>query len=452
MGLIRAAVSSIGSVFGDQWLDVIKCEDLENDILMKRVADEKGRGILSKGSRIIVAPGQIALIVDNGSVLDATAEAGTFTFDSSSSPSFFGGDFGPVFKEMWERFKFGGGISKQQAVYFFNAKEILDNKFGTATPVPYSDWGHPTFNPRTQKLYGMAVSIRMYGTFTFKISDPFRFLNNIAGTADEYTKEELVTQMKAEFISSLQSTLNILGTEQYKVAALDLPGKSEELIDRMKEKDFDEAIRSRGIELKSISVQSVSFDEDSKKKIDQYELSDPLSQNAYLAHSQGEALKSAASNPAGGGATMMGMGMGFGAMGMNPMASMQQTSSQSQMDMGARIAASVKESDTASCDKWKCTCGAENDGKFCSECGSKRPEARTTWKCTCGAENSGNFCSQCGSKKPEETLWKCTCGAENSGRFCSQCGSKRAEKIKCSGCGKELEEGTRFCPDCGTKA
>lgn len=456
MGLIKAAISSIGSVFGDQWLDAIKCPDLSNDILVKRVSDSNGRNIISKGSRIIVNPGQMALIVDNGAVLDATAEPGAFTYDSSSSPSFFGGDFGPVFKEMWERFKFGGGVSKEQAVYFFNAKEIIDNKFGTATPIPYSDWGHPTFNPRTQKLYGMAVNIRMYGTFTFKIGNPFELLKNIAGTGDEYTKGDLVEQMKSEFIASLQSTLNLLGTEEHKVAALDLPSRSESLIDMMQEKDFDEKIKARGIELKSISIQSVSFDDDSKKKVDQYELSDPLSQNAYLAHSQGEALKTAAANPNGGGMTMMGMGMGFGAMGMNPMSAMQQNGAQNQMDMGAQIAAAVNNSAAKAPAEgsWKCSCGAENTGNFCSQCGSKKPEQKSadSWTCSCGKENTGKFCSECGNKKPESTTWTCSCGKENTGKFCSDCGSKKPEKLVCAGCGKELAPGTKFCPDCGTRS
>ena len=428
MGLIKAAISSIGSVLGDQWLDAIKCEDLPNDILMKKVIDKNGRSIISKGSRIIVNPGQIALIVDNGTVLDGTAEPGAFTYDTSTSPSFFGGDFGPVFKEMWERFKFGGSIPKQQAVYFFNAKEIIDNKFGTAAPIPYSDWGHPTFNPRTQALYGMSVKIRMHGVYTFKISNPFALLNNIAGTADEYKKNDLVTQMSNEFIASLQQTLNLLGTEEYKIAALDLPSKSTDVVSKMQENNFDASIKERGIELKNISIKSVTFDDESNKKIDQYELSDPLSQSAYLAHSQGEALKTAAGNPAGGGSTLVGMGMGFGAMGINPMSQMNQQGGNNAMNTGAQIAAALK-SNAPAADTWKCACGTENTGKFCSNCGSKKPEtaASDTWKCSCGTENTGKFCSNCGSKKPE------------------------AAKTVCGKCGKEVAPGTKFCPECGSQ-
>lgn len=423
MGLIKSAAKSVGSVLGDQWLDAIRCEDLGNDILMKRVSDANGRDIISKKSTIIVNPGQLALIVDNGKVLDGTAEPGIFTFDQSSSPSFFGGDFGPVFKEMWQRFKYGGGISKQQAVYFFNAKEIINNKFGTATPVPYSDWGHPTFNPRTQALYGMAVHIRMYGIYSFRISNPFDFLNRISGNAGIYTKEELDAQMRSELLASLQSALNQLGTAEHKIPALDLPGNSEELLELIRGERFDSAIVERGVSILSIAIQSVSFDEDSKKKIDQYELSDPLSQAGYLAHAQGEALKTAAGNPSGGGSTMMGMGIGFGSMGVNPMSAMNAAGGQSsQMQTGKEIADLLDQNRAG---VWTCSCGKENSGKFCAECGGKKPE-ENTWKCACGKENSGKFCPECGGKKPEAGASCRKCGADllNNEKFCPECGEK----------------------------
>ena len=123
MGLLKAIGGAIGSVMGDQWLDSIRCADMGQSILMKRVTTKTGQ--ISKGSRIIVEPGQVALIVDTGVVRDGTAEPGGFIYDDSTSPSFFGGNFGAVFKEMWERFKYEGTPAKGQAVYYFNTKEIM---------------------------------------------------------------------------------------------------------------------------------------------------------------------------------------------------------------------------------------------------------------------------------------------------------------------------------------
>ena len=150
MGLIKAAGEAIKGELKDQFLKPIRLDDMGNDLLMKKVTTEDG--VIPNGSRIIVAPGQVAALYDNGKILDATAEAGVYEFKTEASPSFFGGDFGPVFKDMWERFKFGGGIAKEQAVFYFNIKEILDNKFGTQNPIPYKDWGHPLTNPRTNTL------------------------------------------------------------------------------------------------------------------------------------------------------------------------------------------------------------------------------------------------------------------------------------------------------------
>ena len=165
MGLIKAASQAISSTFGDQFLSAITCDDMGNDILMRRISDKNST--LAKGSKIIVAPGQMAVIYDNGKILDATAEPGIYSFDSSSTPSFFAGDFGGVFKEMWTRFKFGGGVAKEQAIYFFNTKEIIGNKFGTPNPVPYKDWGHPLLNARMGGYTPMRLDIKCFGTYTF---------------------------------------------------------------------------------------------------------------------------------------------------------------------------------------------------------------------------------------------------------------------------------------------
>ena len=121
MGLIKAAVGAVSSTFKDQWKEAIRCEDLGNDILMMKKTTPNG--VISNKSTIIVGPGQCAVIYDNGRIIDATAEEGFYTFDSSSTPSFFAGQFGDVFKEMWQRFTYNGATAKQQAVFFFNTRK-----------------------------------------------------------------------------------------------------------------------------------------------------------------------------------------------------------------------------------------------------------------------------------------------------------------------------------------
>ena len=182
MGLIKAAAGAIGSTLKDQWKEAIRCEDMDTDVLMRKVTTENG--VISNKSTIIVAPGQCAVIYDNGRIIDATAEDGVYTFDTSSTPSFFAGQFGAVFKEMWQRFTYNGATAKQQAVFFFNIKEIMGNKFGTPQPVDYSDWSHPIPNQMTGELLPMRVEVTCFGNYTFKIANPALFMSEIAGTAD----------------------------------------------------------------------------------------------------------------------------------------------------------------------------------------------------------------------------------------------------------------------------
>ena len=218
MGLIKSAAGAIGGTLHDQWKEYIRCDDLGQDILMRRVSTPNG--IISKDSAIQVAPGQIAVVFQNGQILDATAEEGIFTFDQSTSPSFFAGQFGDVFKEMWGRFIYNGGTFKEQAVFYINAKEIMDNKFGTPAPIPYQDWSHPIPNQMTGGVSPLAVKVKCYGKYTFKITDPALFLREIAGTAEKYTKEEIEDQMRSEVIAVFQNVLNELGTEEHKIPVL----------------------------------------------------------------------------------------------------------------------------------------------------------------------------------------------------------------------------------------
>ena len=276
MGLIKAAKSAIGSTMHDQWKEAIRCEDMNNEVLM--VKKTTPTGVITNKSTIIVAPGQCAIIYDNGRVLDATAEEGVFEFDTSSSPSFFAGEFGKTFKEMWERFTYDGASSKQQAVFFFNIKEIIDNKFGTAAPIPFQDWSHPIPNQMTNTITPLRVQIKCYGKYTFKIINPALFMKELAGTADIYIKEQLSEQVRTEVLAAFQNVANELGTEKHKVPVLEMPSQTDEIKQMMDEDIFDADIRKRGIAILSFAVESVTLDEESKKKIDDYE----LSSNAYM--------------------------------------------------------------------------------------------------------------------------------------------------------------------------
>lgn len=392
MGLIKATVSAVGGTLKDQWQDLIQCEDMTNDILMMKKTTKSGQ--ISKGSRIIVAPGQVAVVYDSGAVVDATAEEGVYTFDQSSSPSFFGGQFKAVFKEMWQRFTYNGIPAKEQAIFYFNLKEILDNKFGTVTPIPYQDWSHPIPNNMTKTMSPMSVKVRCFGKYTFKIIDPAIFMRNHAGTADVVTKEIITEQMRSEVISSFQNVLNELGTVKFKVPVLELPSNTDEIKKAMDEKVFDEPIRQRGIQLVGFAVESVTLDDESSKKIDNYELSSNTNmQQGTLVGSYATAVESAAKNESGSMNGFMGVGMMNMASGGMIGGVAQSPFNGTNNEPVQPIDPFNQNSNKAKCNK----CGAIVDGKFCSQCGT--PVVAENKKCSnCGKDVQGNFCTECGTQ------------------------------------------------------
>jgi len=359
MGLIKAAVQAVGGTFGDQWKDLISCEDMGNDILMVKKTTPTGQ--ISKESRIMVAPGQAAVIYDSGKILDATAEEGIYTFDQSTSPSFFAGQFGPVFKEMWTRFVYNGATNKEQAVFYLNAKEIMDNKFGTPAPIPFQDWSHPIPNQMTGKETPLRVQVKCFGKYTFVISNPAVFMSQIAGTAEEYRKDDIVEQMRSEVIGAFQNVLNELGNSEHKVPVLELPSATDEIKTTMDEKVFDQPIRDRGMSIKGFVVESVTLDDESNAKIDNYELAgNTYMQQGTLVGSYGKAVQDAANNANGAANGFMGVGMmnmaSGGVVGGAAVGPFQQQN-QPQQAAGAN----------GFCSK----CGSPVSGAFCSKCGNK---------------------------------------------------------------------------------
>ncbi len=420
MGLIKAIVGSIGGTLRDQWLDLIKCDNMDMDTLMVKQTTSSGQ--ISKGSRILVAPGQVAVIYDSGSVLDATAEEGVYTFDQSSSPSFFAGEFGPVFKEMWQRFTYGGTPAKEQAVFFFNIKEILDNKFGTATPVPFQDWSHAIPNQMTGSLQPMGVNVRCYGKYTFQLDDVAVFMRNHAGTANVVKKQDITEQMRSEVIASFQNVLNEMGNSKHRVPVLELPSYTDEIKQVMDERVFDEPIRRRGVKLISFTIESVSLDEASQQKIDRYEYSsNSMMQQGKII----DVMQTAAGNEAGAAGAFMGLGMAnMGSGGMTGSVMQNAWNGQggqvnydpyNQGGVGGAAQQGVP------CPK----CGTPITGKFCPECGTPAPAPKQTMKCPkCGTESSGKFCPECGTPLVAVGPKRCPkCGTEATGKFCPECGT-----------------------------
>ena len=433
MGLIKAGLGALGGVLADQWKEFFYCESLENDVLMvkgqKRIggrsSNTKGSdNVISNGSGIAVADGQCMIIVEQGKIVEVCAEPGEFTYDSSTEPSIFSGKLGDTIKETFKtvgkRFTYGGDTGKDQRVYYFNTKEILDNKFGTANPFMFVV---------VNKRIGMArtVQVRCNGVYSYKITDPLLFYTKIAGNVDdEYRREEIDMQLKTEFISALQPAFAKLTELELRPAQI--PAHTAELKDAMNAALKSEWTVRRGISVESIALNPITLTDEDMKKITQMEDAATMGSNPFMmagrmTDAQASAMEAAASNPNGAMNGFMGFNMAMGANGGFNAAQMYQAGVAQQQQFAQQQAAPAQ-------DGWKCACGATVSGKFCTECGAKKPEAEG-WTCTCGAVNKGKFCPNCGSKKPEGApLYRCDkCGwkpedPKNPPKFCPECGDR----------------------------
>ena len=426
MGLIRAALSAGGSVLADQWKEYFQADSMSNeDLVVKGYKKTKGNNkggeeIISNGSCIAVGEGQAALIVEDGKIVEFCAEPGRFVWDSSTEPSVFCGGFGKgiidSFKKFGERFTFGGDRAKSQRVYYVNTKEIMDNKFGTTTPMVYDD-----------QYYRTALYIRYFGQFSFRISDPIIFFTQLAGSvADKYNRASLMDMCRDEFMTALDTALSQLSAEGVKFSQI--PVKQREIAKFMSDTLDDEWGQRRGMEVVSVAIAKVTPDEKSRARIEQFDTnvmhSSPNAMAGGLAYAQMQAMQDAAKNSNGAMTGFMGLGMMNNMMGNAAPSQNTLLNTAKQLDDTSKAEKSV-----ASSDAWICSCGSKNSGKFCANCGSKKPEIPSgAWKCSCGAVNTGKFCPECGSKKPEDGF-KCACGykSDKPFKFCPECGAKHED-------------------------
>ncbi|MCU6767121.1 MAG: SPFH domain-containing protein [Blautia sp.] len=433
MGLLKAGIGAVGGVLADQWKEYFYCEAMDRDILVmkgrkrtgKRSSNKKGDdNIISNGSVIAVADGQCMLIVDQGKVVEVCAQPGEFVYDTSTEPSIFSGDLGEslnnTFNKIGQRFAFGGDTGKDQRVYYFNTKEIMDNRFGTPSPIPFRV---------VDRNIGLDidVSVRCNGVYSYRITDPILFYTNVCGNvSEEYTREELDSQLKAEFLTALQPGFARISEMGIRPNAI--PGHLMELTDAMDKILSEKWQGLRGLKIVAIGMNQVTLPEEDAEMIKQAQrmaiLQNPSMAAATLAGAQAEAMKMAASNQNGammgfagmnmasaqGGMNMQGLyqmgaqqnmaGMQQGMPGAQPyMAGMQQGMPGAQQNMAGMQQGMPGAQQTAP-GSWQCQCGTIATGKFCPECGSPRPVVQDQWTCSCGTVNKGKFCQECGKSRP----------------------------------------------------
>lgn len=403
MGLLKALGGAVGGTLADQWREYFYCESLGADVLVtkgqKRVSNRSSNtkaeeNIISNGSIIAVNDGQCMMIVEQGAIVEFCAEPGEFVFDSSTEPSIFYGRFGKglldTFKTMGKRFTLGGDTGKDQRVYFFNTKEIVGNKYGTPSPVP--------FRVVDQNIgLDVDIAIRCHGEYSYHLVDPMLFYKNVCGNvASAYRRGEIDSQLKAELMTALQPAFAKISMLGIRYSAL--PGHAMELAGALNEVLSKKWAELRGIAIASFGVNSVTASPEDEAMIKSLQrdavMRDPTMAAARLASAQAEAMQSAAKNEgAGPFMAFAGMNMAQNAGGANL---------GNLYAMGAQQEAQPKETEGAG--GWKCPCGMYNKSNFCADCGNKRPDNAKIYRCDkCGWEpldktRPPNFCPECGDR------------------------------------------------------
>ena len=421
MGLVKAALGAASGVMGDQWKEYFYCSALPAEVLavkgQKKVSGRSSNrhgaeNIITDGSIVAVAEGQCALIVEQGKVVDLCAEAGEYTYNTGTQPSLLSEglakNIDEVFAEIGKRFSFGGQAATDQRIYYINTKELMGNKYGTPSPVP--------FRVVDQRAgIDIDVSIRCFGEYSYRIVNPILFYTNVCGNVENaYTRDALDGQLKTELMTALQPAFARISEQGIRYSSL--PAHTTELADALNQALSAKWSKLRGIEIVSLGVSGVKASEEDEQMIKDLQRSaafmDPTRAAAHLVGAQAAAMQAAASN------TAAGPAMAF--MGVNQAAAAGGVNAQTLYQMGAQQPATP----AAPASGWACACGQTgNTGKFCTACGKPRPEAG--WVCSCGAHNTGKFCSECGKPRPAAKCPNCGWTPDdpaNPPKFCPECG------------------------------
>lgn len=413
MGLIKALSGSVKGILGDQWKEYFYCDAMKEDVLVskgrKRIARWGADGyssdnIISNGSVIAVNEGQCMMIVEQGRVVDVCAVAGEYVYDMSTEPSLFFGDLAAnieaVFRNIGKRFTFGGIAPKDQRVYFFNAKELVGNKYGTPNPVPFRVVDYNIG-------LDMDIAIRCFGEYSYRISNPILFYTNVCGNVnDDFTRGQIESQLKSELLTALQPAFARISGMGIRYSAL--PGHTVEIANALNEVLSQKWTNLRGIEIVAFGVSSVKASEEDEAMIKELQRNavfrNPNMAAAHLVNAQAEAMQAAAVNKnAGPTMAFMGMNMANNAGGVNAQnlyaMGQQGYSQQGYGQQGYPQQMNGQNGLSTSNGQWTCGCGHVNSGKFCTECGSPKPTSNGQWVCACGTVNKGKFCMECGRKR-----------------------------------------------------
>ncbi|MBX8632563.1 MAG: SPFH domain-containing protein [Thermoplasmata archaeon] len=341
--------------------------------------------LIRLNDNIVVREDEIAVFYRDGKVLTYFDRPDRYALTDFNAPV-----VGPLLK-------FFTGVQQQAEVYYLQ-KRFFDSKFGSTEPYEFTD-----------PLFGV-VSLRVFGEYRWRVSDPANFINRFVGTFNEETMEQVESRLREQMVLLVYSAIGKMKDSGIKVTDL---ASNLQNIEQVVLATSADHFQQYGVEINKVPGLTISLPDSVQKAVDTRSEMSVLGVN-YMQYQAGQAMVDAAKNPSGVAGVGAGLGVGIGAgAGMG-------------YAMGGQMM------------------GAVQPSRQCPKCGAIIT-AQT------------NFCPNCGAPlqqpQPAQQMLKCPkCGSDvpSTSRFCPNCGTElKTSPLKCQNCGFEVQTKTKFCPNCG---
>lgn len=272
--------NKIKEKLSNEFIDIVEWLDYTDDTIAYRF--ERYQNEIKNGAKLVVREGQQAVFVNEGQLADVF-KPGTYELTTQNLP---------VLTTL-KGWKYGFNSPFKAEVYFVNTRMFTDEKWGTKNPITLND-----------NRFGL-VEIRAFGTYTFRIDDPGKFIIDIVGTDNNFTNFEINEHLKSLIATRFTDTVGEANLPIELYAA-----NTTELSETCKEVMKPEFL-SVGISLEKFFIENVSMPEELKKEIFEYSRIDKIDLDKLTRFKTAKAIEAAAANEGGTAGAGMGMGMGF---------------------------------------------------------------------------------------------------------------------------------------------
>ncbi|MVN91778.1 SPFH domain-containing protein [Mucilaginibacter aquatilis] len=228
----------IGSFFRNQLSQVIEWNNQQPDMLVWKFPSEKDE--IKNASKLIISPGQGAILVYEGKVTDNLSTEGIYDLETDNHP------FITTLLKLRTNFE----SEHKLKIWFYRTAENVNQGWGTAQMIKYMD-----------PVYKIPVELGANGTFSFRISNPLYLFSNVVGAKDTFTILEARLLLQSRFPESLSAVLAQSGVSYQQIDA-QLPVLSASI-----KAQLNAELDKLGFELTDFKLNGTIFDDATKERI-----------------------------------------------------------------------------------------------------------------------------------------------------------------------------------------